>query len=76
MKSNARLKQLDVFDYFNIPKIYLMMDMNKSICVQVICYICASSFVVLSKMFQDMLCWRKISYVKFCSKSQPCNYHR
>ena len=47
MKSNARLKQLDVFDYFNIPKIYLMMDMNKSICVQVICYICASSFGLL-----------------------------
>ena len=76
MKSNARLKQLDVFDYFNIPKIYLMMDLNKSICVQVICYICAASFVVLCKMFQDMLCWKKRFYVKFCSKSQACNYHR
>ena len=62
MKSNARLKLLDVFDYFSIPKIYLMMNSKKSICVQVISYICASSFVVLSQMLQDTLCLKKRFY--------------
>ena len=60
VKSNARLKQLDLLDYFIIPKIYFMINLKKTICAQVICYICSCSFVVLSQIFKICCVWKNI----------------